>query len=290
MPTVGLGTFMCSNEDAQAATLAALKLGYRHIDTAEGYKNEDGVGAAIKESGLPREEIFLTTKVWGGNTAFGQEHKSFEDVIASCEASLQRLQTSYIDLYLIHAPFAADLRLDQWRAMLELQRRGLCRSVGVSNYGIAHLEEIREAGLGMPAANQLELHPYCQKPELLRYMEERRILPIAYSSLAPLGGWRTASTDWANGKTDEIRARAADAEQVAAVASSHSVSEARVLLRWALQRGFPVLPKSVRPERVAENINVFNFQLTEAEMAALDRMDTDTAMAWNNGLDPCKVP
>lgn len=285
MPLVGLGTFQIPQAETKAATLAALRAGYRHIDTAEGYGNEAAVGEALRESGIPRGDLFITTKVWPGNAAWGQQLKTRDSVVAACEQSLQRLGTAYVDLYLIHAPFASEHRLEQWGALVELQSRGLCTSIGVSNYGIKHLEEIRQAGLPMPAANQLEIHPYCCQARLVQYMEQAQILPIAYSSLAPLADWRSGPSDTINGKSVEQQAR--DSERpFAAIAATHGVSEAQVLLRWALQRGFPVLPKSTRPERLAENIDLFGFELSQEDVAAINSMDAGTPMSWSGGLDP----
>eukprot|EP00418_Pyrodinium_bahamense_P082027 CAMPEP_0179071132 /NCGR_PEP_ID=MMETSP0796-20121207/31376_1 /TAXON_ID=73915 /ORGANISM="Pyrodinium bahamense, Strain pbaha01" /LENGTH=302 /DNA_ID=CAMNT_0020768241 /DNA_START=78 /DNA_END=986 /DNA_ORIENTATION=- len=296
IPVVGLGTFMMSEEEAEAAVLAAVGLGYRHIDTAEGYKNEAAVGRALQRCGLPREDIFVTTKLWPGNPAWSQEPKTYASTIKACEESVKQLATGYVDLYLTHGPFCREQRLDQWRAMVELQRRGLCRSIGVSNYGIVHLEEIREAGLPLPACNQIELHPFCLQRELMGYLQKHGILPVAYSSLAPLSGWRTAETDWANGKRDQERQQAVEfvhgegATTVASVAERCGASPAQLLLRWALQQGYPVLPKSTKAERLASNIDVFGFEISAADMALLKSLDRGMPLAWNNGFNPVNVP
>lgn len=282
MPLIGFGTYLLSAEDTKAAVLDALRAGYRHVDTAEGYKTEREVGEALKESGLPREEVFITSKVFPGNPEWKLPAKDFEACIAACEASLERLGVSYLDLYLIHAPFCKEERLDQWRALLELQKRGKCRSVGVSNYSPAHLEEIRLAGLPAPAANQIELHPFCCQVELREYMASHRILPIAYSSLAPLAGWR-------DGQRSGKASRGAGVMDVelpfAETAARYGTSEAQLLLRWAVQRGFPVLPKSARAERIRQNMELFGFDISQEDMAALDALDKGLAVAWEP-LDP----
>lgn len=195
-----------------------------------------------------------------------------------------------MDLYLIHAPFSST-RLDQWRACLELQRLGLCRSVGVSNYAQRHLDEIEAAGLELPAVNQVELHPLNTKDDLRQYMAARSILPIAYSSLAPMSSWRETKID----ECGAIKGSAKSAELVRAaspflsMAANYNVTEAQLLLRWAVQQGFPVLPKSSRPERMMENNDIFGFNIDSADMSLLSGMDRGLALAWENG-DPCNTP
>lgn len=183
VPCVGLGTYLMSNEEAERACLTAFKLGYRHVDTAQGYKNEAGVGKAIRASALPRSSIYITTKLWPGNDAWGMPITDLDTTIKCCEDSVKALGVDYIDLYLIHAPFAfatsLDAGLSQWKACLELKKRGICRSVGVSNFDISHLEAIQDAGLELPSCNQLEIHPLCQQEELIAWMKEKNIAVIA---------------------------------------------------------------------------------------------------------------
>ncbi|MCK5747593.1 MAG: aldo/keto reductase [Oricola sp.] len=195
IPAVGFGTYLISSEDAPEVIQTAIECGYRHIDTASGYRNETAVGegiqAGLASTGLSRSDIFVTAKLWPGNSAWGDAPKTHEQTLAECDASLERLGLDYVDLYLIHAPYGGAERLSQWRALVELQTAGKARSIGVSNFNRGHLDEIRTAGLPTPDANQIELHPWSQKPELLAYMAENGIAPIAYSSLVPLSTWRT---------------------------------------------------------------------------------------------------
>jgi 2,5-diketo-D-gluconate reductase A len=284
LPLVGFGTYLIPDAEAAAAVRTAIELGYRHIDTAEFYANEHGVGEGLREAlaanELRREDVFVTTKLFPGNAAWGQTPKTTETTIASLEASLEKLGLAYVDLYLIHAPFERSQRLAQWKGMIELRKRGSARAIGVSNFDVRHLEELREAGLETPSANQIELHPWTQKRDLLRYMEEKNITPIAYSSLAPLSTWRTAEGH-ASRKTDAMRAEAPFAE----MAQTYGVSEARLLLRWAIQKGYPVLPKSTKRDRMKENADLFSFRISDVDMARLDAMERGESLAWPPG-DP----
>jgi 2,5-diketo-D-gluconate reductase A len=292
IPFLGFGTYLIPNEEAAAAVREAIRAGYRHIDTAEVYENEAGVGAGIQQgleaAGLSRDELFVTTKLWPGNAAWGQTPKTTEATIASLHESLERLKLDYVNLYLIHAPFEREQRLAQWSGLIELQRQGKARAIGVSNFNISHLEELAAAGLQLPQADQIELHPWSQKPHLVAYLEEHGITPIAYSSLAPLSTWRTAEGH-ASAKSDAMRAEGERADAPFKVmAAKHGVSEAQILLRWAIQKGYPVLPKSTRPERMRQNADLFSFQLDDGDMAALETMDRGDGLAWNTG-DPTKA-
>lgn len=288
MPAIGFGTFTIPDEDVEQVVLKALNVGYRHVDTAEFYQNEGGVGRGIAASGIPREELFITTKLRPGNPNFGEQVKGYDATIDSCKQSVAKLGLSP-DLYLIHNPFSGkEARLEQYKGVLECQRLGLCRLIGVSNYSIEHLKEIEAAGLPLPAANQLELHPMCQKPPLLAFMRERRILPIAYSSLAPLASFREGYTAFTGSRVGQ-----ATPELVGAIAGRLGVSDARVLLRYALQKGWCVLPKSTREARMAENFDLASFTLAEADMAQLDAMECDAAVAFGapgKAFDPTTVP
>ena len=290
MPVVGFGTFQIPAADTEQAAARALAMGYRHIDTAEFYANEEPIGRAIAASGLARSEVFITTKLDPGNPSWGQAVKSYEDTIAACTESVRRLGVERVDLYLIHTPLSGKAaRIEQWRALVECQRRGLCASIGVSNFEINHLEELKAAGLPAPAANQIELHPLCQKRALLAYMRERAILPIAYSSLAPLAAWRDGYTALGGSKSADATATPAAIPQMAA---RLGVSEARLLLRYAVQKGWAVLPKSVREARMRDNFDLVSFAISPEDMATLDAMDNDQAFAFGApgaAFDPSKV-
>ncbi len=287
IPAVGFGTYLISNDDAEDAIRSAIAAGYRHIDTASGYRNEESVGAGIsdglKAEGLSRADLFVTAKLWPGNPAWGDAPKSGAQTLQECDATLLRLGLEYVDLYLIHAPYGGDMRLEQWRALLDLQASGKARSVGVSNFNESHLDEIAEAGLPMPDANQIELHPWSQKPGLLTHMAKHDITPIAYSSLVPLSTWRTKPGQ-DSAKTDEMKA---DGAAFKGMAEKYGVSEAQLLLRWGVQNGYAVLPKSLNPERMRQNIDLFSFGIDNADMAQMATMDRGNGVAWASG-DPSK--
>ena len=292
MPMVGFGTYLIENENAAELVHQAILSGYRHIDTAEAYGNENGVGQGIqsglKELGLSRDSLFVTTKLWPGNEAWGQPPKTYEATIAALNSSLARLQLDYVDLYLIHAPFGEAQRLEQWQALIELQQQGKVRAIGVSNFRETHIEEIKAADLLLPDMNQIELHPWSQKPELVAYLAENNIAITAYSSLVPLSTWRAvAGQDSA--KTEDMKADGASATSpFKAMAKKYGVSEAQVLLRWGVQKGYAVLPKSANPERIRQNIDLFSFAIDDEDMAAIAEMDRGEAVAWSSG-DPTKV-
>ncbi len=293
IPYLGFGTYLIADDAVAAAVEEAIRAGYRHIDTAEAYQNESGVGAGIEAgleaAGLARRDLFVTTKLWPGNPAWGQPAKTTESTVAALGESLVRLRLDYVDLYLIHAPFERDQRLAQWRGLVELREQGKARAIGVSNFGIKHIEELKAAGLPTPAANQIELHPWSQKPELARYLDDSGITPIAYSSLVPLATWRTAAGQH-SAKTDQMKA---DGERADApfrvMARKYGVSEAQLLLRWAVQKGYPVLPKSTHPDRIRRNADIFGFTVDDEDMAAIERMDRGDGVAWAMG-DPTKAP
>lgn len=287
IPAVGFGTYLISNDDAETAISSAISVGYRHIDTASGYRNEETVGAGIRKGlqteGLARADLFVTAKLWPGNPAWGEAPKTRAQTMEECDASLERLGLDYVDLYLIHAPYGGDMRLEQWRALLDLQASGKARSVGVSNFNQTHLDEIKAAGLPMPDANQIELHPWSQKPELLAYMAKDDIAPIAYSSLVPLSTWRVEEGQ-DSAKTDDMKA---DGAAFKGMAEKYGVSEAQLLLRWGVQNGYAVLPKSLNPERMRQNIDLFSFAIDDADMEQMATMNRGDGVAWASG-DPSK--
>ncbi|MES0883920.1 aldo/keto reductase [Roseibium sp. SCP14] len=293
IPCVGFGTYLIPDIEASALVNTAFGVGYRHVDTAEGYENESGVGEGIavsmSEHELSREDVFVTTKLWPGNPEWGDPAKTKETTIASLLESLQRLQIDYVDLYLIHAPFCREQRLNQWRGLVELQQLGKARAVGVSNYSQAHIEEIRSAGLPIPCVNQIELHPWSQKPELVAYLDDNGITSIAYSSLVPLSTWRSKQGQ-ESAKTSQMRAEGeAGRSPFSAMAEKYGVSEAQVLLRWAVQQKHPVLPKSNSRGRMQQNLDLFSFVIDDEDMRAIEKMDRGKSVAWPMG-DPTESP
>lgn len=292
IPYLGFGTYLIPDDEAAAAVHAAIRAGYRHVDTAEFYQNEAGVGAgigrALQSERLSRSDVFVTTKLWPGNAAWGQTPKTTETTITSLEESLEKMQLDYVDLYLIHAPFEHEQRLAQWRGLVKLREQKKARAIGVSNFNVSHLEELKTTGLPMPQANQIELHPWSQKPALVRYLADNDIVPIAYSSLVPLSTWRAApGHDSAKSEAMKADGHRADSP-FKLLAEKYGVSEAQVLLRWGIQKGYPVLPKSTNPERLRQNADLFSFRIDDADMAVLDKQDRGAGVAWAVG-DPTQA-
>jgi len=285
LPAVGFGTYLIPDDAAEAVVSDALKAGYRHIDTAEGYGNERGVGAAVRNSGLSRDAVFVTTKLWPGNLAWGQTPRDEAGTVAALDDSLQRLGLDHVDLYLVHAPFAPEQRLAQWAGLVEARRQGKARAIGVSNFTAEHITALVDAGLPLPQANQIELHPWSQKPALVAWLRAHGVQPIAYSSLVPLSTWR-ATPGQDSAKTEQMKADGArDDSPFRRMAARHGVTEAQVLLRWAVQQGYAVLPKSTNPGRIRANLDLFSFSLDEGELAEIATMDRGGGVAWAVG-DP----
>jgi diketogulonate reductase-like aldo/keto reductase len=254
MPVLGLGVWQAgAGKETRRAVEHALKIGYRLIDTAKMYGNERDVGAAVRESGIPRKDIFVTTKLW--NDDHGYEH-----ALRAFERSRKELGLEYVDLYLIHWP-ESRLRQESWKALLKVQEEGLARSVGVSNYTIKHLQELLPESPRAPAVNQVEFHPFLYQRELLEFCRTHAIQLEAYSPL--------------------VRGRRLDHPVIRGIAAQRKRTTAQILIRWSLQHGLVVIPKSVRPERIQENAAVFDFELTPDEMKRLDSLDERSHVAWN---------
>jgi diketogulonate reductase-like aldo/keto reductase len=250
IPQLGFGVWRIPSEATKKAVLAALDAGYRHIDTAKLYDNEEGVGAAIRESGLDRDEVFVTTKVW--NTDQG-----YDDTLRAFDASMERLGFEVLDLYLIHWPLPGrGLAADTWRAMEKLYHDGRIRAIGVSNFHAHHLRALIDHADVVPTVNQVELHPYLQQEKVRAANTELGVATEAWAPLAR-GGELLA---------DPVVLRLAD---------KHGRTPAQVVLRWHIQMDTIVIPKSVTPARIAENFDVFDFELDEEDMVAIRGLDRE---------------
>jgi len=246
IPWVGLGVFQSEpGPETQQAVEWALELGYRHIDTAAFYQNEESVGRALKASGVRRDEVFVTTKVWNNN-------QGYDEALAAFDRSLKNLGMDTVDLYLVHWPIEKK-RLQTWKALEKIYEEGRARAIGVSNFLVHHLEELAEHSGIVPAVNQVEFHPFLLQKELLDYDHEHGIRHEAWSPLT--------------------RARLWDDPVIDRIAAAHEKSRAQVLLRWDLQHGVVTIPKSVHRDRIEENSKLFDFELTDGEMAQLDALD-----------------
>ena len=256
MPILGFGVFQMNDEnECEQAVYEALMTGYRLIDTAASYQNEKEVGRAIKRSGLPREELFITTKLWVQDTGYEKTKKAFAK-------SLERLQVDYIDLYLIHQPFG-DV-YGSWRAMEELYREGKIKAIGVSNFYPDRLVDLITHNEIVPAVNQVETHPFCQQIESAELMKEHN---VQIESWAP----------FAEGKNDIFQN-----EVLVSISEKHNKSVAQVILRWLTQRGVVVIPKSVRKERIIENFNIFDFELSQEDMEKIAKLDTKESLFFSH--------
>ena len=246
MPQLGYGVYQVSKDECERCVLDALKVGYRHIDTAQSYFNEEEVGNAIKKSGIPREEIFLTTKVW-------IEHYGYGACRASVLESLKKLQTDYIDLMLLHQPFSD--YYGAWRALEDLYDEGKIRAIGISNFYPDRMIDLASFARIKPMVNQVETHPFNQQVEAQKWMEKYGIQIEAW---APFG---------------EGRGGLFTNEKIAEIGKKYDKSVAQVILRWELQRGIVVIPKSVHIERMEQNFNVFDFELSDEDMAVMASLD-----------------
>ncbi len=291
VPSIGLGTYNMAPEEAEKMTYESIMHGYRHIDTAAVYKNEEAVGVGLKraitELNLNREDIFVTTKLWPGGLIKDDRIRNYEGSIKSFEKSLLKLGLDYIDLYLIHSPHARNKRIEQWQALIDIKEQEKVKHIGVSNWGINHLEEISQKNLPLPDANQIELHPWSQKPELVNYLREKDIDIIAYSSLVPLSTWR--HKDGENSKKTEEMQQISNAEDspFKLLANKYNVSEAQLLLKWALELGYSILPKSIESKRMKENFDL-DFSISQNDMDYINTLDQGGSVTWEYG-DPLQV-
>lgn len=259
MPVLGLGVYQSPpGRTTQDAVKFALKHGYRHIDTARIYNNEADVGKALRDSGIPRDQVFITTKLWNAD-------QGYESTLRACDESLRRLDLRHLDLYLIHFPMP-EVRNETWKAMTTLLKQGKTRAVGVSNFTIRHLEELLDTTDVTPAVNQVEFNPFLYQKELLNYCRQNSIQLEAYSPL-------TRGEKLAHPK-------------IKTLTSKYSKTPAQVLIRWSLQNGNVVIPKSVKEERIRENSLVFDFNITGEDMAVLDSLNENLRANW----DPTGVP
>lgn len=256
IPQVGYGTFQIPPEETQRAVEQALEIGYRHLDTAAGYYNEAGVGAAVRASGLPREEVFVTTKLRNGDQGFDAALRAFED-------SRRELGLDVVDLYLIHWPVPSKgLYPETWKAFEKLYAEGAVRAIGVSNFLPEHLQQLLSGSEVTPVVNQVEVHPTFQQADVVRASTAAGLVVESYS---PLGQGKDL--------TDPAVTR---------VAERLGVTAGQVVLRWHVQQGFVVIPKSVTPERISANLDVFSFELSEEDMAAVGALETGERI----GADP----
>lgn len=260
IPQIGLGLWKVKDKaEFDTAFDTGIAAGYRHFDSAQAYDNEQFLGEAWQRSGLKREELWLTTKIAVQNFGYNHSRKSFEK-------SLQKLQTEYVDLLLLHFPVSV-LRKKSWIALEELKAEGLVKSIGVSNYTVKHFEELKTYAHEMPVVNQVEIHVFLQQPELIDYCHDHNIAIEAYSPLA--------------------HARAgADDPVLQELAQKYDKTFAQIMLRWCLQRDLIVLPKSVTPSRIQENIDIFDFELSDEDMTKLASLDRDLRTCW----DPTHIP
>lgn len=253
IPCIGYGTYKTSEEEVYDAVIAAIKAGYRHIDTAAFYKNEAGVGRAVRECGVPREEIFVTSKVWNTDRGYENTKKAFAE-------SMERLGLEYMDLYLIHWPAnkkqfgdeAKKINAETWRALEELYAEGKVRAIGLSNFLPHHIEELMEGAKVKPMVDQIEFHPGWAQLEVSEYCRKKDIVVEAWS---PLG-----------------RKDALDNDVLREIGAKYQKGTAQVCIRWIIQHGILPLPKTVNPDRMVENADVFDFELTAEEMRIIDEL------------------
>ncbi len=250
IPQLGLGTWMIIGPKAEHAVTSALEIGYRHIDTARIYRNESRVGKAISASGMKREDVFITTKI------FNTQHR---DPVKALDDSLRRLGTDYVDLYLIHWPVKERLRT--WKILEGELAKGKVKAIGVSNFTARHLEELIQNSNVVPAVNQVEFHPYLYQKVLLKYCQSKNIALEAYSPLA-------------HGRRQEN-------STITSLSKKYKKTTAQIMIRWSLQLGNIVIPKSSHPARIKENFEVFDFSISDADMELIGALNEDLRTCWN---------
>ncbi|MDN5346137.1 MAG: methylglyoxal/glyoxal reductase [Petrotoga sp.] len=253
IPWLGYGTYKAHGDELIEGVKYALSIGYRLIDTAEMYENEEEIGKAIRQSKIPRDEIFITSKVWNTN-------QGFESTLNSFENSLKRLGTDYLDLYLIHWPVSGKY-IETWKALEKLYKEGRVRAIGVSNFLIHHLQDIINNCEITPMVNQVEFHPYLLQRDLLDYCQRNKIQLEAWSPL--------------------MRGRVLNIPQLVDISNKYKKTPAQIVLRWDLQHGVVTIPKSVHKERIKENADIFDFELTEEEMRIIDNLDQSKRFGAN---------
>ncbi len=259
IPQIGLGLWLNKNEqECKQAVKDALEIGYRHFDSAQDYKNEQFLGAALKESNFPRRDVFITTKIWNDNFWW-------DDLIPSFEESLKKLQTDYVNLLLLHFP-VTETRRPAWRRMEKIHKSGRAKAIGVSNYMIHHLEELLAECKVKPAVNQIELHVFLQMPEVVEYCQKKGIVVEAYSPLA--------------------RGHKMDNPVLVSIAKKHGKTTAQIMIRWCVDIGTVPLPKSTHKDRIKENIEVFDFKLDSDDMKKIKSLDKNMRTNW----DPTNIP
>ncbi len=253
IPQVGLGVWQMGRSIAREAVLSALRAGYRHVDTARIYGNEKEVGEAVRASGVPRDEIFVTTKLWN-------DDQGYDSALRAFDGSLSRLGLDYVDLYLIHWP-VQHKRRDSWRALEAIKKSGRARAIGVSNFLVTHLKELLSEASEKPSVNQIEVHPFLQHRDTRAFCKKHDIVVEAYSPL--------------------VRGGRLDDPRIGRVAKQVGKTPAQVLLRWSIQHGMVTLPKSVNPTRQKENAAIFDFELDPNAMADLDALEEGYASGWD---------